>query len=99
MRCTDVNLPVAVRSSATGEDGSHASFAGIFDTYLGVTGPQAVIESVRNCWGSLFTARALATGIATGSRTTPMPAVRASDSIGCRTGLSRFWAGCGVRLR
>ncbi|PXY23437.1 pyruvate kinase [Prauserella coralliicola] len=60
VRCTDINLPVAVRSSATGEDGAHSSFAGIFDTYLGVTGAQAVIESVRNCWGSLFTTRALA---------------------------------------
>ncbi|TNC25172.1 PEP/pyruvate-binding domain-containing protein [Amycolatopsis alkalitolerans] len=60
VRCTDINLPVAVRSSATGEDGNHSSFAGIFDTYLGVAGPQAVLESVRDCWGSLFTARALA---------------------------------------
>ena len=35
LRCVDVNVPTAVRSSATGEDAADASFAGIFDTYLG----------------------------------------------------------------
>jgi len=58
--CLDVNVPTAVRSSATGEDAADASFAGIFDTYLGVSGPQRVLDAVRACWGSLFTARALA---------------------------------------
>ncbi|MFF5988785.1 PEP/pyruvate-binding domain-containing protein [Prauserella flavalba] len=58
-QCADVNAPVAVRSSATGEDGSQASFAGIFDTYLGISGAQRVLDAVRQCWGSLFTARAL----------------------------------------
>ncbi|WP_308259409.1 PEP/pyruvate-binding domain-containing protein [Pseudonocardia sp. H11422] len=60
LRCVDVNVPTAVRSSATGEDATDASFAGIFDTYLGVSGPQRVIDAVRSCWGSLFTGRALA---------------------------------------
>ncbi|MDD7937166.1 PEP/pyruvate-binding domain-containing protein [Actinomycetospora lutea] len=60
LRCVDVNVPVAVRSSATGEDAADASFAGIFDTYLGVSGIDRVLDAVRNCWGSLFTARALA---------------------------------------
>jgi pyruvate, water dikinase len=60
LRCVDVNVPVAVRSSATGEDAADASFAGIFDTYLGVSGIERVLDSVRRCWGSLFTARALA---------------------------------------
>lgn len=60
VQCTDINLPVAVRSSATGEDGAHSSFAGIFDTFLGITGAHAVLDAVRDCWGSLFTARALA---------------------------------------
>jgi pyruvate,water dikinase len=59
-RCVDVNVPTAVRSSATGEDAADASFAGIFDTYLGVAGIDRVLESVRSCWGSLFTGRALA---------------------------------------
>ena len=60
LRCVDVNVPVAVRSSATGEDAADASFAGIFDTYLGVSGIERVLQAVRDCWGSLFTGRALA---------------------------------------
>jgi pyruvate,water dikinase len=60
LRCTDVNVPTAVRSSATGEDAADASFAGIFDTYLGVSGVPRVLDAVRQCWGSLFTGRALA---------------------------------------
>jgi pyruvate,water dikinase len=59
LRCVDVNTPTAVRSSATGEDAADASFAGIFDTYLGVSGPDRVLDAVRRCWASLFTARAL----------------------------------------
>lgn len=58
-RCSDLNVPVAVRSSATGEDSSDASFAGIFDTYLGISGAQATINAVRDCWASLFTTRAV----------------------------------------
>lgn len=60
LRCVDVNVPTAVRSSATGEDAADASFAGIFDTYLGVAGIDRVLDAVRRCWGSLFTGRALA---------------------------------------
>jgi pyruvate, water dikinase len=58
-RCLDVNVPVAVRSSATGEDAADASFAGQFDTYLGITGGDEVVDAVRRCWSSLFTARAI----------------------------------------
>jgi phosphoenolpyruvate synthase/pyruvate phosphate dikinase len=59
LRCVEVNVPTAVRSSAAGEDSDEASFAGIFDTYLGVSGPARVLDAVRACWGSLFTERAL----------------------------------------
>ena len=59
LRCVEVNVPTAVRSSAAGEDSDEASFAGIFDTYLGVSGPGRVLDAVRACWGSLFTERAL----------------------------------------
>ena len=52
-------LPVAVRSSATGEDAADASFAGQFDTYLGLTGNERVLDGVRNCWASQFTLRAV----------------------------------------
>jgi pyruvate, water dikinase len=53
------DLPVAVRSSATAEDLPDASFAGQQDTYLWVVGAQAVLDSVRRCWASLYTARAI----------------------------------------
>jgi len=51
---------VAVRSSATAEDLPEASFAGQQDTYLNVVGVEDVLEYVRRCWASLWTARATA---------------------------------------
>jgi rifampicin phosphotransferase len=51
---------VAVRSSGTAEDLEGASFAGLHDTYLDVRGDAAVIDAVKRCWASLWTARALA---------------------------------------
>jgi pyruvate,water dikinase len=48
------DLPVAVRSSATSEDGAEASFAGLQDTYLWVSGGGSVVEHVRRCWASLY---------------------------------------------
>lgn len=50
---------VAVRSSATAEDLPDASFAGQQDTYLNVKGEASVVQHVRRCWSSLFTARAI----------------------------------------
>ncbi|HAJ37267.1 MAG TPA: pyruvate, phosphate dikinase, partial [Chloroflexi bacterium] len=51
---------VAVRSSATAEDLPNASFAGQQDTYLNVVGGEALLAAVKRCWGSLWTARAMA---------------------------------------
>jgi phosphohistidine swiveling domain-containing protein len=51
--------PVAVRSSATAEDLPGAAFAGQQDTYLGVEGEEEVLDAVRDCWGSLWTDRAV----------------------------------------
>ena len=48
----------AVRSSATAEDLPYASFAGQQDTYLNVKGREAILQSVKKCWASLFTDRA-----------------------------------------
>ncbi len=45
---------VAVRSSATVEDSAGASFAGLQDTYLGVSSASSVLEHVRRCWASLY---------------------------------------------
>jgi phosphohistidine swiveling domain-containing protein len=51
---------VAVRSSATTEDLPGASSAGQQDTLLDVPGAEQLIDAVRRCWSSLWTARALA---------------------------------------
>jgi len=50
---------VAVRSSATTEDLADASFAGQQETFLNVKGSSQLIESVKKCFASLFTARAV----------------------------------------
>ena len=50
---------VAVRSSATAEDLPGASFAGQQETFLNVKGEKELLESVRKCWSSLFTPRAI----------------------------------------
>lgn len=50
---------VAVRSSGTSEDLADVSFAGQHDTYLGITGEDALIAAVRDCWASLWTPRAV----------------------------------------
>jgi phosphohistidine swiveling domain-containing protein len=52
--------PVAVRSSATAEDGAETSFAGQQETILGVTGEADVLAAVERCWRSLFAERAVA---------------------------------------
>ena len=49
----------AVRSSATAEDLPEASFAGQQETYLNIHGEEAVLEAVKRCWASLWTARAI----------------------------------------
>ena len=58
-KCEVDALPVAVRSSATAEDLPTASFAGQQDTYLWITSAARVIDSVRKCWASLYTPRAI----------------------------------------
>ena len=52
------NCFVAVRSSATAEDSSVASWAGELETYLNTT-RENVVERVKQCWSSLFTPRAI----------------------------------------
>jgi pyruvate,water dikinase len=49
---------VAVRSSATAEDSSEASWAGELDTYLNTT-EKILFNNVKRCWASLFTPRAI----------------------------------------
>jgi pyruvate, water dikinase len=45
--------PVAVRSSAVGEDSAETTFAGLQDTFLWVRGAERVRQAVRDCWASL----------------------------------------------
>lgn len=59
--CARMDSPsVAVRSSAVDEDNTEASFAGQHDTYLNVSGADAVVRAVDDCWESAFSDRALA---------------------------------------
>ncbi|MBE3076062.1 MAG: pyruvate, phosphate dikinase [Actinobacteria bacterium] len=53
------DLVVAVRSSATAEDLPGMSFAGQQDTYLNMRGEAVVLDAVKRCWASLWTARAI----------------------------------------
>lgn len=50
---------VAVRSSGTAEDLAAASFAGQHDTFLNVSGENALLDAVRACWASLWSPRAV----------------------------------------
>lgn len=50
---------VAVRSSATVEDLPELTFAGQQETYLNLSGLAALLDAVRRCWASLWSARAI----------------------------------------
>ena len=56
----DAAPDVAVRSSATVEDSAEASFAGLQDTYLGVSGAATVLGYVRRCWASMYNDESIA---------------------------------------
>jgi phosphohistidine swiveling domain-containing protein len=49
---------VAVRSSATAEDLPGHSFAGQYDTFLGIANLEGCLNAIRKCWASLWTLRA-----------------------------------------
>lgn len=51
--CGGVECPVAVRSSSLEEDGARASFAGAFDSFLGLRGVDSVMGAVQDCWAGL----------------------------------------------
>ncbi len=53
------NRPVAVRSSAIGEDSVIASFAGIHQSFLNVHYIENVLDSIKKCYASLWTPQAL----------------------------------------
>jgi pyruvate,water dikinase len=51
---------VAIRSSATAEDLPELSFAGQQETFLNISGLEAIRDTIQRCWASLWTARAIA---------------------------------------
>ncbi|NJD28193.1 MAG: hypothetical protein FIA92_07835 [Chloroflexi bacterium] len=51
------DVPVAVRSSASAEDGREASFAGQFETALNVRGDRELAAALAACWASLSSER------------------------------------------
>ena len=53
------NVDVAVRSSSTAEDLPDASFAGLQETFLNVRGEEYLIQSIKDCFASLYTDRAI----------------------------------------
>jgi len=53
------DVPVAVRSSALGEDSQDATYAGQQETYLWVRGADHVCDAVRDCWVSLYSPPAI----------------------------------------
>jgi len=53
------NEYLAIRSSAVGEDDLKASFAGQMDSFLFISKQKNYIESIKKCWASIFSERAL----------------------------------------
>ena len=66
---------VAVRSSATGEDGADASFAGMNATLTNITGEDGLIDAVVRCWMSLFSPRVITYRASRGFTADPAMAV------------------------
>lgn len=55
-----VGQAFSVRSSSTMEDLASAAFAGQHDTYLNITGAEAILERIQSCFLSLWQDRAVA---------------------------------------
>ncbi len=51
--------PVAVRSSALGEDSAEVSFAGVHDSYVNISGTDAILKHIRLVWASLWSDAAI----------------------------------------
>ena len=66
-RTGEAEPPVAVRSSALGEDSAETSYAGQQESFLWVRGVDHVGDAVRDCWASLFTPQAISYRLALGS--------------------------------
>ena len=51
--------PIAVRSSAPGEDGQNTSFAGLHESYINLTDMNEILKNIRLVWASLWSVSAL----------------------------------------
>jgi phosphoenolpyruvate synthase/pyruvate phosphate dikinase len=67
--------PVAVRSSALGEDSADAAFAGQQETFLWVRGAEQVADAVRACWASLYSPTAISYRARLGDAAAVVPAM------------------------
>ena len=80
-RAMGPNVNVAVRSSATGEDGADASFAGMNATFTNISGEPELIDAVQRCWASLFAPRVVAYRASRGFSADPAMAVVVQQMI------------------
>ncbi|MEM6110669.1 phosphoenolpyruvate synthase [Mycobacterium sp. 050272] len=80
-RALGPNCTVAVRSSATGEDGRDASFAGMNQTLTNVSGETMLVDAVKACWASLFSPRVITYRASRGFLATPAMAVVVQQMI------------------
>jgi pyruvate,water dikinase len=55
----DTGMRLAVRSSSLMEDTEGSSFAGQFQTFLGIEGEEDLLTAVRACWGALWSPQAM----------------------------------------
>ncbi len=78
----------AVRSSAVGEDSARASFAGQLDSFLDIADEQALLEAVKRCWCSFYSARGLTYQRATGVRLAGMAVIIQTQIEGAVSGVA-----------
>lgn len=80
-RAMGPNVVVAVRSSATGEDGADASFAGMNATFTNISGEEPLVDAVQRCWASLFSPRVVSYRASRGFTADPAMAVVVQQMI------------------
>ncbi|WP_330180546.1 phosphoenolpyruvate synthase [Nocardia sp. NBC_01503] len=83
---------VAVRSSAIGEDGATASFAGMNVSRTNIHGDAALLTALVDCWSSLFTPRVLTYRARRGMHDRPEMAVVVQCMVKVRTAGVAFTA-------
>ncbi|MFC9962614.1 phosphoenolpyruvate synthase [Nocardia ignorata] len=93
------DIPVAVRSSAIGEDSAGASFAGMNVTRTNIRGKDALLAAVVDCWASLFSPRVLTYRARRGMRGRPTMAVVVQRMIDARAAGVAFTADPATRRR